>query len=125
MAEPLIDRIIRKQAWLEPVADALQGAVGGVYRVLGAPGRVLKNVLHGTFVLGHPLHPAATDIPLGAWIVGTALDWWYIASDDFSYKAGDVALGVGLAGALVSVLSGYTDYHETFGHERRTATAHG
>src|SRR5439155_20642833 len=26
---------------------------------------------------------------------------------------------------LVSVLSGYTDYHETFGHERRTATAHG
>ena len=47
---------------MEGVAGAVQSAVGAVYVVLGAPGRGLKNLLYGTKVLGHPLHPTITDL---------------------------------------------------------------
>jgi hypothetical protein len=56
MAEPLIDQIIRRQTWLEKVGDVLQSAVGGFYGALGHPRPLLKNLLHGTTLLGHPLH---------------------------------------------------------------------
>ena len=125
MAETRLDRFVAAQGWMEPVADALQNLVGGFYRVLGAPGRGLKDLLHGTILMGHPLHPAATDIPLGAWIVGFVADWAAMATSAVPTQAGDLALAVGLAGALVSIASGLTDYHETFGHERRMATTHG
>ena len=38
---------------------------------------------------------------------------------------GTIALAVGLAGALGSVATGYTDFAETFGLERRVALVHG
>ena len=125
MAQPLVDRIIRKQGWLEPIADSIQKIVGGFYGSLGKPGKALKNLLHGTTLLGHSLHPAVTDIPLGAWVAGVVADWVAIGSGAVPARAGDLALIVGLAGAVVSAASGYTDFHETFGHERRVAVAHG
>lgn len=125
MSESLVDRIIRRQTWLEKVGDALQGAVGAVYRVLGRPGQALKNVLHGTVLLGHPLHPAVSDLPIGAWAAGVVADFVAHFTTALPTQAGDVALAVGLAGALLAAVSGLTDYHETFGHERRVATVHG
>ena len=125
MAESLVDRIIRRQTWLEKVGDVLQGAVGAFYRALGRPGRVLKNLMHGTTLLGHPLHPAVTDIPIGAWAVGVVADYVAHFTARIPTEAGDVALAVGLAAAVLAAITGLTDYHETFGHERRVGTAHG
>ncbi len=125
MAQTVLDRLIRKQDWLEPVAEAVQGGVGGFYRMLGKPGQALKNLLHGTTLLGHPLHPAVTDIPVGAWIVGIVADWVALGTGALPASAGNLALAVGLAGAVLSAASGYTDFHETFGHERRVAITHG
>lgn len=125
MGEPLIDRWLRRQTWLEGTAEALQRLVGGVFRVLGRPGRALKNLLHGTTLLHHPLHPAITDVPIGAWLVGVVADVAAHFSDRIPTAAGDLALAVGVAAALLAVASGYTDFHETFGHERRVAVAHG
>ena len=123
--EPLLDRVVRKQGWMDPTAEAVQGGVGAVYGVLGRPGRVLKNALHGTTVLGHPLHPAITDVPLGAWTVGVVADWLAIITHQVPTAAGDIALAVGTAAAVFASLSGYTDFHETDGHERRNALLHG
>jgi nitrite reductase/ring-hydroxylating ferredoxin subunit len=39
--------------------------------------------------------------------------------------AGDVALAVGLVVALLALITGYTDFGDTFGLERRFAVAHG
>jgi nitrite reductase/ring-hydroxylating ferredoxin subunit/uncharacterized membrane protein len=125
MAEPLIDQIIRRQTWLEKVGDVLQSAVGGFYGALGRPGRVLTNLLHGTTLLGHPLHPAVTDIPVGAWAVGVVADYVAHFTNRLPTEAGDVALAVGVAGGLLAVVTGLTDYHDTIGHERRVGTAHG
>jgi len=123
--ERTLDRVIRGQAWLDPVADAVQKAVGAFYDVLGPPGRAIKNVMHGTKVLGHPLHPALSDLPVGAWSVGVLADWLFIATGRVPPVAGDLALAAGLAGAVLAALTGFTDYHETAGHERRTAVVHG
>jgi nitrite reductase/ring-hydroxylating ferredoxin subunit len=40
-------------------------------------------------------------------------------------EAGDIALAIGLVGALGSALTGYTDFVDTVGHERRVGMAHG
>ena len=123
--ERLLDRVMRSLVWLDPIAEVTQKIVGGFYDALGSPGHALKNVMHGTAVLRHPLHPALTDVPLGAWTLGVIADWLFIATGRVPPIAGDLALAVGLAGAILSALTGLTDFHETFGHERRTAMAHG
>jgi nitrite reductase/ring-hydroxylating ferredoxin subunit/uncharacterized membrane protein len=125
LAEPLVDRIVRRWTWLDRVGDVLQAAVGGTYGALGRPGRSLKNLMHGTTLLGHPLHPAVTDVPIGAWMVGVVADFVAHYTNRLPTEAGDVALAVGLATALLAVLTGYTDYHSTVGHERRLGTVHG
>ena len=93
--------------------------------MLGRPGRALKNLLHGTTLLGHPLHPAVTDVPIGAWAVGVVADYVAHFTSRIPTAAGDVALAVGLAVAALAVATGLTDYHETVDHERRVGTAHG
>jgi len=123
--ERLLDHTIRDLSWLDPVADVVQKAVGVFYSALGAPGRSIKNLMHGTTVLGHPLHPALTDVPIGAWTVGVLADWLFVATGRVPAVAGDLALAVGVGGAVLAALTGYTDFHETEGHERRTAVAHG
>ncbi|HEX6349892.1 MAG TPA: Rieske 2Fe-2S domain-containing protein [Candidatus Dormibacteraeota bacterium] len=125
MAESRTDRFVRSQGWLEPVGDFIQKVVGAVYAPLGAPGRYLKDLLHGTRVLGHPLHPALTDVPLGAWVVGVTADLLHYPIPSLPTAVGDVGIGFGLIAGLGSAISGYTDHHETFGQERRVATLHG
>src|SRR5207249_2211610 len=95
------------------------------YDALGAPGRSIKNVMHGTTVLGHPVHPAITDVPIGAWTVGVLADWLFVATGRVPAVAGDLALALGVAAAILAALTGLTDHHETDGHERRMATVHG
>ncbi|TMB80018.1 MAG: Rieske 2Fe-2S domain-containing protein [Chloroflexi bacterium] len=123
--ERRLDQLIRSQAWLDGVAVAVQKAVGASYEALGAPGQAIKNVMHGTRFLGHPLHPVLTDIPVGAWTVGVLADWLFVATGRLPAVAGDLALAIGVAGAILAALTGYTDFHETDGHERRTAIVHG
>lgn len=124
-SEPWIDRTIRGQGWLDGYAEMLQGWVGAFYKVLGAPGKTLENLLHGTTVFGHPLHPALTDVPLGAWTVGVVADWALIVTGKVPAVAGDLALVVGTLAALAAFASGWTDFHPTYGHERRLAVTHG
>jgi nitrite reductase/ring-hydroxylating ferredoxin subunit/uncharacterized membrane protein len=125
MSESLLDRVIRRQGWMDGVAEGIQKAVGGIYGVLGPPGRAIKDVMHGTRLLGHPLHPALTDLPMGSWTAGVVADYVAHLTPRLPTEAGDIALAVGLGGAVLSAVTGYTDFHETFGQERRVALAHG
>jgi len=123
--EPFIDRLVRTQNWLDGLGDFIQKVIGAIYKGLGAPGRMLQNLLHGTTLLGHPLHPAITDLPIGAWTVGVVLDYVAVFSPVVPAAAGDIALLVGVIAGVLAIATGYTDFHDTFGHERRLALAHG
>jgi len=125
MPETLLGRVVRKQSWMEPLSEFVQKAVSGTFRFLGPPGRPLKNLLHGTFLLRHPLHPALTDVPVGAWTVGVVADFAAHFTARIPEAAGDVALIVGLLVALLTLVTGYTDFADTVGMERRFGCAHG
>jgi nitrite reductase/ring-hydroxylating ferredoxin subunit/uncharacterized membrane protein len=121
----LINRFIDRQAWLEPVADFTQKLVGGFYKALGEPGRALKTFMHGTW-LGHPLHPVLTDIPLGAWTMAVLFDIVYLFNRSLGWSsAANLAIFVGILAALATAVTGYTDWNETYGRERRVGVTHG
>ena len=125
MPDPLAARIVRKQQWLEPLSDFVQKLVVASFKALGPLGRPLKSLLNGTYILRHPLHPALTDVPLGAWTVGVVCDFVAHFTTRIPEAAGDIALAVGLVVALLALLSGYTDFSDTIGLERRFGCAHG
>jgi len=113
------------QPVLDAVAGPLSEAVHGLYTAGGSAGQAAKNALHGSW-LGHPLHPVFTDLPLGAWTTGLVLDAVGTATnDDGMNRAADVAIAVGLAGAVGAAVTGLTDWSETSGRSRRTGLLHG
>ena len=109
---------------LDALGNVFGAVVGGFYKLPGT--RPLKDLLHGTWLLRHPLHPAVTDAVVGAYTVVAALDVVYLIQRDAAlWRATDIALVVGLLFSAVSILSGLTDWNETFGNERRLGILHG
>src|SRR5689334_21197682 len=113
------------QPALDAIANRLSGAVREAYGAAGPAGSTAKNALHGVW-LGHPLHPVFTDVPIGAWTTGLVLDAvGAIREDDGLERAADLAIAVGLAGAVGAAVTGLTDWSETQGRSRRTGLLHG
>jgi uncharacterized membrane protein len=80
---------------------------------------------------GKPFHPPLTDIPVGAYIIGPALDVIAFSSRDSSwandvYRAGGFTLLVGAAVSVVTALTGFADWLNTEKgtQMRRMANAH-
>ena len=73
MATNLPVEVIKKQDWLEPIADRLQPTIAAALGPDGVIGTKAADVLHGTW-LGHPLHVVLTDVPLGSWTAAAVLD---------------------------------------------------
>ena len=116
---------VSKQGWLEQIAEPLRMAVHRAYEAGGETGRQLKNAMHGTW-LGHPLHPALTDVPLGAWTTALVFDAAEGCTNNPAYaRAADTAVAVGLVGAAGAALTGLTDWSETDGRARRVGLLHG
>lgn len=123
MSNEIIFDTIAKQDWLESAADPLSKAIRDLFP--GEAGRAIKNALHGTW-LGHPLHPVLTDIPVGAWTLAMLFDALDGLGGRKELRAGaDVAVGVGLLGALGSAITGATDWSETDGRARTIGLLHG
>src|SRR5438105_794170 len=105
-------RLIGDQEWIDAAASPLQNAVRAVVR--GA----VKDFLHGK-ALGHPLHPALTDVPIGAWSVAAIVDGLELARGRRRTRAADTAIKIGLAGAVASAVTGLTDWSETDARAKR------
>src|SRR3977135_944144 len=58
-------RLVRSWRWLDPFASFFGGVMSGIWKIPGT--RPLKSLLHGTWPLGHPLHPAVTDLTIGGY----------------------------------------------------------
>jgi len=115
-------RMLRR--WLEPVlnaqavwADPLGDVMQRIFRTIYGPFPALRDFLHGTW-LGHPLHPALTDVPIGAFIVAFVLD---LAGQ----SAGATwAIGVGFITMLAAAVAGYADYIDLSGTSKRFGSLH-
>jgi len=124
VTEALIKTVEQQEA-LDRLSDKIQPLVVDAFKSSGLAGRKGKNLLHGTW-LGHPLHPALTDVPLGAWTAALTLDAMETISGRKELGAGaDAAIAVGLVGAAGAAVTGLTDWSETNGRARRVGLLHG
>lgn len=104
---------LERASGLDPVGDRLQKSVWAVLR----PQRV-RDALHGVW-LGHPLHPALVQVPLGAWISSAVLDLM-----PGQRRAATALVAVGTAAALPTALTGINDWSWLWQEQRRVGLVH-
>ena len=109
--------------WLRTLNDWLTAGLGP-FRERHQDQLVLE-LMHGGRWLGHPLHPALSDLPIGLWTGAMVLD----AVDRSPPRRGiDAAGTLGAAGLLAAgaaALTGLTDWTVSDGEDRRVGLFHG
>lgn len=124
MRDNAID-VVTGPAWVGHAADSVGDAVKHAYGAAGDRGLKVKSALNGVW-LGHPLHPALTDVPLGAWTAAVAFDAASVATDRGELAGcATAAIAVGLTGAVAAAVAGVTDWSDTDGQSRRVGFVHG
>jgi nitrite reductase/ring-hydroxylating ferredoxin subunit/uncharacterized membrane protein len=108
----LIDRIASARG-LDGVASMVRDATHRLLR----PG-ALKDALHGVW-LGHPLHPALAQLPVGCFLGAAVLD----VTGDRGPGAGRL-IGCGLAASAPAALSGLADYADAHEEQQRIGVLH-
>ena len=99
----LLARLVAAQdGWAKPLGDFNHRWLSALF----GPIRPVKDFLNGTW-LGHPLHPAATDLPIGALLLTVILD---ILGQP---AAADIALVATILFMLAAAVSGAADYVDT------------
>lgn len=116
-----VDGAIAEQEWIDRAADPIQRTLTPLLR--SAP-RVAA-ALHGEW-LGHPLHAALTDVPVGAWVAGFVMDMAEVLGGTRKLRRGaDAAHAIGLAGAMGAAVAGIADWSETREEAKRIGFVHG
>ncbi|MFN2543813.1 MAG: Rieske 2Fe-2S domain-containing protein [Actinomycetota bacterium] len=120
--EPRIEPLLRDAMHRIAETEALDGLSKAVKKAFDGvvKGGDVKDLLAGTW-LGHPLHPALTDVPLGVWTSSWILD---IVGGRKARTASDALLGIGILSAVPTALSGLTDWTDTWGKTQRVGMAH-
>lgn len=122
---PALAKFVESQKWLDTVGEPLQSYIGSLFSNGGETGKKVKNALNGVW-LGHPLHPLLTDVPVGAWTCTFVLDTVSSARNGGSLQtAADITLATGLAAAAGAAVTGWTDWSDTYGTERKVGLLHG
>ncbi|MFD5731659.1 Rieske 2Fe-2S domain-containing protein [Streptomyces sioyaensis] len=97
---------------LDPAISVLQRAVRAV------PWGRNRDLLHGR-QLGHPLHPALVQLPMGAWLSAALLD-----AVPRTRKSARLLVGAGLMAAVPAAVSGSVDWAEQHAQQMRTGLVH-
>ena len=113
MAHLLARLMAAQDRWARPFGDFNHRWLSALFR----PIRPIKDLLSGVW-LGHPLHAAATDIPIGTLLLVVVLDLLNLRS------AADVALVATILFMLAAAVTGAADYVDTDGTARVRATLH-
>ena len=114
------------QPFAERFSDQLQHIIGVLIGANRKPPRRFKSFLNGTW-LRHPLHALLTDIPVGGWVITAIFDiLWLISPVTFAWAArgAEVAVIFGIMGALAAACTGFADWSDTYGSERRVGLNH-
>jgi len=119
-----VDQFFRQATWLDEIGDPLQKTVRGVFTGFGPAGISIRNFLNGVW-LGHPLHAALSDLPVGLFTGSVIFDVLGLVTTDRRLKGPATwCVGLGTVGALAAAVAGVADYSEVESPQRREATAH-
>jgi nitrite reductase/ring-hydroxylating ferredoxin subunit len=110
---------------IQRVLDRLE-TMRGLDRIGDPLRRVAQSVLRGRVAdalrgvwLGHPLHPVAVQLPVGAWMSAAVLD-----AVPGAAPASTVLVGLGTAGAVPAAVAGLGDWVSLSGEQRRVGLVH-
>lgn len=107
-------RLISAQdRWAKPLGEFNHRWLHALFRPIPR----IRDLLNGTW-LGHPIHAAITDVPVGALGISVILD---LANQR---TGADMSLVVGILAMLGAAASGAADYADTDGTARVRATTH-
>jgi len=110
----LLARLLAAQAgWAKPLGDFNVRVLRAIFR----PIRPIKDLLTGKW-LGHSVHAALTDIPIGVLTLAILFDLLNL------HQAADIGLAVGVLAMLGAAVSGSADYSDTDDDARTVATVH-
>jgi nitrite reductase/ring-hydroxylating ferredoxin subunit/uncharacterized membrane protein len=122
MAETLMQRLVEALPFLDDIAEGVQPKV---QEAVDVGGTTARNVLDGVW-LEAPLHPALTDVPVGAWTAALILDGFDVVTGKEPVRhAADASLVFGTLGALGAAVTGLSDWRYLSGGSRRMGVAHG
>jgi nitrite reductase/ring-hydroxylating ferredoxin subunit/uncharacterized membrane protein len=122
MAQTLTQRLVEALPFLERIADGVQPMV---QEAVEAGGTTTRNVLDGVWFEA-PLHPALTDVPIGAWTATLVFDGLDVATGKEPVRhAADASLAVGTVGAIGAAVTGLSDWRYLSGGSRRAGVLHG
>lgn len=107
---------IAASAW----GSRLDGIANRVGRLVRLDAGSAKDLLSGTW-LGHPLHPLLTDVTVGAWSSSIVLDGLLQGQAE---RASRALVGFGVLSAVPTIVSGWSDWADTTGVERRIGMLH-
>jgi nitrite reductase/ring-hydroxylating ferredoxin subunit/uncharacterized membrane protein len=108
MTQPLPHTLSERISSIESL-DVPGKALAKWFRNALPPGGGIKDVLSGKQI-GHALHPLLTDVPIGTWTSATLLD---LVGGRASRPAAQKLVGVGLAAAAPTALTGWVDWADT------------
>ncbi|GGK95543.1 Rieske 2Fe-2S domain-containing protein [Mangrovihabitans endophyticus] len=112
MLQQILSRLERARV-LDGVSDWLQGRV----QQLSGP-RAVQDALHGTW-LGHPLHPVLVQVPVGAFVSASVLDFM-----PRGRRAATTLITLGVASAPAAMAAGLMDWSQMTSDRRRVGLVH-
>ncbi|MEU5551787.1 Rieske (2Fe-2S) protein [Micromonospora sp. NPDC047793] len=104
---------IEQASGLDRFGDRLQRAVQGTLR-----GQRVRDLLHGVW-LGHPLHPAMVQVPVGSWVSAAILDLL-----PGQHRAATTLTTIGTVSALPAAVAGLNDWAALSRDQRRVGLVH-
>ena len=111
----LLVRILNAQSgWAKPFGDFNHRWLSALFR----PITPIKSFLNGTW-LGHSVHAALTDVPVGAFTLAIVFDVLDLR------QAADIAVVIGILSMVAAAVAGLADYTDVDGDARTVATVHG
>ncbi|MFI6129697.1 Rieske 2Fe-2S domain-containing protein [Micromonospora sp. NPDC051141] len=104
---------LEQASGLDRVGDRVQRVVQGTLR-----SQRVRDALHGVW-LGHPLHPAMVQVPVGAWISAAVVDLL-----PGQRRAATALVGLGTVSALPAAVAGWNDWAALSRDQRRIGLVH-
>lgn len=83
--------------------------------------QALRDLLHGV-PFGHPVHPVAVQVPIGAWTSAAILD--ALPDGPGIARTSRLLIGVGVLSALPAVISGWADWIHLHEQQKRVGIIH-
>jgi nitrite reductase/ring-hydroxylating ferredoxin subunit/uncharacterized membrane protein len=111
-------------AWIRTLNDQLTAVLGPLREKY--QGNPVLELMHGGRWMGHPLHPALSDLPVGLWTSAMILDFAAPApGPDAGLDAAGLLSALGIASSVATAATGIVDWTVSDDQDRRVGLFHG